>query len=142
VVMRGMSPGRPHAVLVLGVAYRPGFRDAGRSAALGVSKQLARHQNIIVNIHDPMWTAVELSPMAEAVGAGVVSPLPNTLEAYDAVLLATPHQEYLDLPAVRNLWRSGQLVLDSQGAWRHYKDRLESYGVKYRRVGEPGWVGV
>lgn len=131
---------KPRSALVLGVAYRPGFRDAGRSPGLAVAKHLAALLRPgSVTIHDPLWPAHELARMA---GLPALSgPLDDNIAAYDAVLLATPHGDYRHLP-LELFWRRGQIVLDGQGAWAQHREIFEARGVLYRQVGEPGWTDL
>ncbi len=125
---------RRPAALVLGVAYRPDFRDAGRSPGLGVARQLAKF-GAAVSVADPMWAPAELEALA---GLPVWRP-DHGLAQFDVVLLATPHTAYRDLPLDPS-WRGGQRVLDGQGAWAGYRSVFDARGVSYRRVGEPGWL--
>ncbi len=135
-VFRRLDPGE--RVAVLGISYRPGFRDAGSSPGLAITKALLA-EGVPVEVHDPMWTAEELRQMS---GAEMISPDdPEWLHGFRAVLLATPHEEYLGLPLREHIWRSGQFVLDAQGAWNGCRKLFDRYGVEYARVGDPGWLG-
>ena len=120
--------------LVLGIAYRPEFRDAGLSPGLGVAKQLDRHENVEVFVHDPMWSDDELA-LLSGMNVGSLADLGK----YDAVLLATPHEAYAELPHDDG-WREHQLVVDGQGAWAQHRKLFAQRGVCYVRVGEPGWL--
>lgn len=128
------------SVLVLGIAYRPEFRDAGLSPGLAVAQRL-KAKGIEVAVHDPMWHPAELTTMTSM---DVASDAEVSLLPFDAVLLATPHKMYLDWPADPQRWRKGQYVLDGQGAWDipEYRALFEKYGVRYVRVGKPGWLRV
>lgn len=123
------------SVVVLGIAYRPGFKDAGRSPGLRVAKELVA-RGLTVSIDDPLWTSTELTKLTGLPVAMGTLPLP----VFDAVLLATPHEEYRDWPMCADLWRPGQLVLDGQGAWAAHRERFTVMGVDYRQVGEAGWM--
>jgi UDP-N-acetyl-D-glucosamine dehydrogenase len=136
-VARAVSAWRARRILVLGVAYRPDFRDAGRSPGLAVARELARLGGE-VTVHDNLWPQEELGRLA---GSGLQATSDKFLIGYfDAVLLATPHSVYLDWPE-RLAWSPGQIVLDAQGAWVKYRDFFRAADVTYRRVGEPGWRG-
>jgi UDP-N-acetyl-D-glucosamine dehydrogenase len=127
--------------LVLGIAYRPQFRDAGRSPGLDVAKHLA-HMGVKVDVHDPMWSEQELLNMVRGYGFNIWSrQLRGQVMVYDSVLLATPHIQYRDLPGRYN-WRAGQRVLDGSGMWKAYRPYFERFGVSYHQVGEPGWLGL
>ncbi len=124
--------------LVLGVAYRPEFRDAGMSPGLGVARHL-RELGVEVAVHDPMWSPKELERIADL---RVESDgMPGRMATYDAILLATPHGMYRDWPTMARLWRPGHLVMDGQGTWAQHRAAFGAAGVRYVRVGEPGWLG-
>ncbi len=119
-------------VLVLGIAYRPEFKDAGLSPGLDVAKRLMI-RGIDVTINDPMWSNEELEKLTQ-LSVGQLSQ--NTT----AIILATPHKVYEKLPLRSSLWIKGQVVLDGFGLWAQYKDLFEQKGVRYYRVGTPGWL--
>lgn len=121
--------------LVLGVAYRPNFRDAGLSPGLGVARELLQY-GVKVTVADPMWSQEELEKLT-----GFSVQTHQHLVGFDAVLLATPHDVYQDPRAF--VWRvvGGQFVLDAQGAWAAHASLLERSGIEYKQVGTPGWLG-
>lgn len=133
-VVAGLVEARATRVAVLGIAYRPEFRDAGRSPGLRVARALAEGDIEAIAVHDPLWTPEEL---ARLTGFSTVSL--EDLPGFDAVLLATPHRAYARLPGAV-AWRSGQLVLDGSGAWAEYRELFAAGGVDYRVVGEAGWM--
>ena len=120
-------------VLVLGIAYRPGVRDAGNSSGLAVAHAL-REMGVSPRVYDPMWTADEL---AELCGVPTSGPVVDT---FDAVFLATPHAQFAH-PRAMGVWRPGQFVLDAQGAWVGEREHFAACGVTYKRIGDPGWRG-
>lgn len=130
-------------VAVLGIGYRPGFRDRGESPGLRAAAA-CRDRGFEVRVHDPLYGGAEIAmldgcrwePLELKVGAGGGA----GLEWGDAVVLATPHDEYLTLPA-KARWRPGQFVLDAQGEWAPFRQFLAAAGVRYVAVGEPGWRG-
>lgn len=123
------------SALVLGIAYRPEFRDAGLSPGLAVARRIVERGGV-VEVHDPMWTNEELAALT---GIGVAKTLTETRN-YDVILVATPHKVYRNLPDTMEL-RSGQVILDAQGSWAGYSAKFKAAGVKYRQVGSPGWRG-
>ena len=128
----------PKKVLVLGMAYRPEFRDMGLSPGLAVAKHL-HARRIFVRVHDTMWSPGELKKITGL--RGDVSLASSTMmHEFDVVLLATPHKHYHVLPSDPTLWRRGQIVLDGPGAWSDQRHAFEKYGVIYKQVGEPGWM--
>lgn len=125
----------PRRVLVLGMAYRPEFRDLGLSPGVDVARAL-RRKNIDVSIHDPLWSRGELEHLTEL----PTWPLSVAMRQFDVVLLATAHKAYLDLPTMPRMWQPGQIVLDGPGGWSEQRQRFTEMGVSYHRVGEPGWM--
>lgn len=123
--------------LVLGMAYRPDFKDAGSSPGVDIANGLVA-RGVKTMIHDPMWGADELLTMVP--GASVITDPGSCVEA-DVVLLSTPHQEYFNWPLRGEAWRKGQIVLDAQGYWNKgsFPLAFETQGVEYRQVGKPGW---
>lgn len=125
------------SALVLGVAYRPEFKDAGSSPGLAVAQRL-KVRGMRVAVHDALWTEAEL---VQLVGDTIAVPGEAVLVSeYDAVLLATPHRKYLEWPEWKSAWRPGQIVLDGQGAWAAYREVFHAAGVRYAQVGTPGWM--
>lgn len=120
-------------VLVLGIAYRPGFRDAGNSPGLAVAHAL-RDMGLSPSVYDPMWTERELETLCQ---------LPVSVPAvdgFDAVFLATPHTQ-LATPHGLGTWHAGQFVLDAQGAWAGHREHFAARAIEYKRIGDPGWLG-
>lgn len=119
--------------LVLGIGYRPGFKDAGLSPGLAIAQRL-KALGSDAAVCDPLWTDDELARLT-----GLPTRQPSRHE--DAILLATPHAEFLTLPANQSLWRAGQRVLDAQGTWKNHAPFFKSLGIEYAHVGGPGWMG-
>lgn len=126
---REIAKGRQPVCLLLGVAYRPGFRDLGLSPGLRVAQMLDNF-GAAVHLHDAVFTPDEIrhvAPYATAIDA-----VPQDGVGYDVILLSTPHQLYLDLPAT---WTRGPAVIDARGVWAQYQNRFSSYA----QVGTPDW---
>lgn len=124
------------AIVVLGIAYRPGFRDAGSSPGRDIARRcVARGARVAV--HDPLWSPAELEALTGA-GAG---PLEVLLPRAAVVLLATPHPVYAALPEEESLWAPGTVVLEAQGTWNTPASlaAFRRSGVTYTHVGRPGW---
>lgn len=113
-------------ILVIGVAYRPNFKDAGMSPGLDVARHLV-NQVCTVYVKDPMWSHDELERLS---GLNVWDS--DDYSRFDVVVLATPH-EGIYVPA----FKEGQIIVDAQGAWKKYEKNF----FKYVRIGEPGWLG-
>jgi nucleotide sugar dehydrogenase len=113
-------------VLVLGLAYRGGVKEAELSSALLVAEAL-QHKGAKVLVHDPLFTAAEI----EALGL-TASPLPPEVEV-DAVVLQAGHSEYasLDFAALRGC----RAVLDGRGFFEASK--VEAAGLRYVAIGRP-----
>ncbi len=118
--------------VILGIAYRPEFRDAGLSPGLDVAKRLMV-RGIDVTVNDPMWSNEELEKLTQL-------PVGEISHYTSAIILATPHKAYEKLPLRSNLWIKGQVVLDGFGLWAQYKDLFEQKGIRYYQVGTPGWL--
>lgn len=120
-------------VLVLGIAYRPGFRDAGNSSGLAVAHAL-REMGLSPSVYDPMWTPQELETMCQLPASAAA------VDTFDAVFLATPHAQLAN-PRDVGIWHRGQFVLDAQGAWGAHRDHFVELEIEYKRIGDPGWLG-
>lgn len=120
---------RPAALL--GVAYRPEFKDAGMSPGLRLAKRLGA--SVPVSIHDPMWTTDELA------GFGFPAISLDDAVKQDIVVLITPHKRYVDLPETVP-FKGNQVIFDAHGTWADYKDIFQAQGSLYIQVGTPGWI--
>lgn len=128
---------------ILGIAYRPGFRDMGLSPGLDVARQL-KTMGYDVAIDDPMWTPKEL----EALGFGHWETRDRSIPGEvacadwaDVVILATPHKEFLDEKLLSEL-KSNVILIDAQGALRSKAGWLALQEIHYIQVGGPGWTGA
>lgn len=128
----------PRTALVLGVAYRADFRDAGRSPGLAVAREI-HAAGVPVDVHDPLWPMAALNALAEPIPATNEAAVGEFLADYDVVVLATPHAAYLDLPRLTTAWRERQVVIDATGAWASERATFAARRVSYRQVGTPGW---
>lgn len=118
-------------ILIMGISYCPNFSDFGYSAGLAIAKLCKEQTDTYIN--DPIVSHETLAK---------VTKLPFTSLSKDmkCILLATGHDAYKDLPLNIDLWEKGQYVLDATGLWEQYRGVLTSYGIKYIRVGEKGWM--
>lgn len=122
----------PASVLVLGVAYRPNFKDAGSSPGLRVAKALW-NDGYHVFVNDPMWSGDELAELSRL-------PVFSGGRPVDVVLLATPHDVYTkNTTMLHEQAGRARFVLDAQGAWKEHRALFKEKGVEYICVGEPGW---
>ncbi len=113
-------------VLILGLAYRGGVKEAELSSALLVADALRQHGAHVL-VHDPLFTPDEMS----AYGLED-SPLPPSVPV-DAVVLQAAHPEYasLDYGAIPGC----KAVLDGRGALD--AAAIRDAGLKYIAIGRP-----
>jgi UDP-N-acetyl-D-glucosamine dehydrogenase len=127
--------GEEGSILVLGLGYRPDFKDTGLSSGLQIAQMLSRRQHLPVIVHDPLFTPEEVKSQFSL----NMIPLDNLdWGSIKIILLATPHSSYLTLPLLV-AWKSGQYILDAQGQWRQYTDQFVNRGVEYHIVGGKNW---
>ncbi len=112
-------------VLILGLAYRGGVKEAELSSALLVAEAL-RHRGARVLVHDPLFSWSEI----ESLGL-TPSSLPPT--HIDAIVLQAGHEEYasLDFAALKGC----RAVLDGRGFFDMSK--VEAAGLRYVAIGRP-----
>ncbi len=103
-------------ILLLGATFKENVKDIRNSKVADLYQELAAYC-VAVDIIDPHASPEE---MHEEYGI-TLSPAPSG--RYDAVILATPHKEYLAMPwaEIEALLQPTALVGDLKGAW---KDRL------------------
>jgi nucleotide sugar dehydrogenase len=113
-------------VLVLGLAYRGGVKEAELSSALLVAEAL-RHKGAKVLVHDPLFTSSEI----EALGLTATSLPPEG--AVDAIILQAGHKEYaaLDFATLKGC----RAVLDGRAFFDASK--VEAAGLRYVAIGRP-----
>lgn len=119
-------------VCILGIGYRPEFKDAGLSPGLEIAIRMKK-MGLDVGVWDPLWSDEELSELTNL-------PVRKPSNQDKAILLATPHKNFVTLPNDNNIWKSGQFVLDGQGAWIEHKTNFEDKGIIYKQVGMSGWL--
>ncbi|QLH76895.1 nucleotide sugar dehydrogenase [Halosimplex rubrum] len=115
-------------VLVLGLAYKPGVGDIRTSPVEDTIEKLQSYDVEVIG-HDPRADA---QIVRDRFGIEVQD-IPS-FDGVDAILLATPHEEYLDLEYTDLMHRMSEnpLVIDVMG---DLNGRLaDSDSVDYRRV--------
>jgi nucleotide sugar dehydrogenase len=112
-------------VLILGLAYRGGVKEAELSSALLVAEAL-RHKGASVLVHDPLFTAAEITALG-------LTPSELPPAEVDAVILQAGHKDYsaLDFATLKGCWA----VLDGRGFFE--ADRVERAGMRYVTIGQP-----
>ncbi len=124
------------SVLLLGLSYRPKLRDIGCSPSLAIARLIRQWApERLIAFSDPLFTDDEIVKITGF-------PAGNLDNHWDSVLLATPHEEFINLPENRDFWRKGQYAIDASGHWAKYKNMLLQRGVRYIQLGRPGWMGT
>ena len=111
-------------VLILGLAYRGGVKEATLSSTLLLAKELTR-RGARVEVHDPLFSDVEVRGYGLEPGS-----LPPS-GAVDAVVMQAAHPEYRELD-VESLG-GARVFLDGRGASE--RARFEAAGVRYIAIG-------
>jgi nucleotide sugar dehydrogenase len=113
-------------VLILGLAYRGGVKEAELSSALLVAESL-RHHGARVLVNDSLFSDQEIRSHGLE-----PSPCPPSLPV-DAVVLQAAHPEYagLDYAGIPGC----RAVLDGRGALK--RETIEDAGLRYLAIGEP-----
>ncbi|WP_265110954.1 nucleotide sugar dehydrogenase [Halosolutus halophilus] len=119
---------RESRVLVLGLSYKPGVGDIRSSKVVDVVDALQEY-DVDVAGFDPF---ADDEAVRDAFGIEVQETL--SFEGYDAVVLATPHAEFvdLDLEAVASEVEASPALIDVTGAIEE-SDAVEA-GFVYRRL--------
>ena len=115
---------RDRTVLILGLAYRGGVKEATLSSTLLIAQALeARGAQALV--HDPLFTAAEI----EALGLRPGSVPAET--PVDALVLQAAHPEYAELDL--SAFEGCRVFLDGRGAFD--RGRVEAAGMRYLAIG-------
>lgn len=111
VAARGAASARPR-VLVLGLAFKENCGDLRNTRVVDIVAELKAF-GAHVDVHDPRVDATEA--LREHGYALVAAPQAG---AYDAVVLAVPHREFLDAgaDAIRAYGHAGAVLYDVKGA--------------------------
>ncbi|MGH2588121.1 MAG: nucleotide sugar dehydrogenase [Dehalococcoidia bacterium] len=117
---------RDRRVLVLGLTYRPGVKEAAYSPALTLIRELER-RGADCRGHDPLLTPEEIARL------GVAPATPDGGEPFDLVVIHTADSAYagLDVREIPGL----QAVLDCAGALD--PARVAQAGAQYLAIGRP-----
>ena len=111
-------------VLILGLSYRGGVKEATLSSALLVAAAL-RSRGAGVRVHDPLFSPEEIAAL------GLESGVLPTVGPIDAVIVQAAHPEYreLDLACLDGC----RVFLDGRGAFD--RERVEAAGLRYIAIG-------
>ena len=113
-------------VLILGLAYRGGVKEATLSSAILVAAE-ARRRGARVLVHDPLFSDAEMASY------GLQGTALPPSEPVAAVVLQAMHDEYalLDLATLKG----ARVFLDGRGAFE--RGRVEAARMKYLAIGTP-----
>jgi len=115
-------------VLLLGVAYRPGVADTRSSPSESFYRSAAA-SGATVTCHDPLvaeWPELRLRVLHEL-------PPPHD---FDAVVLAVPHQAYLELDLAEWVGDARPVILDASNVLdRTKRTRLRRLGCRVESIG-------
>jgi UDP-N-acetyl-D-glucosamine dehydrogenase len=99
-------------ILLLGIAYKKNVDDMRESPSLRLI-ELIEHRGGSVDFHDPFIPVIPVTREHAALAGRRSQPLtPETIAAYDAVLIATDH-DAVDYPMIVH---NAKLVLDTRNA--------------------------
>jgi len=113
-------------VLILGLAYRGGVKEAELSSALLVADAL-RHRGADVLVQDPLFSDAEIAMLGLK-----ATPLPPK-RPVDAVVLQAGHKEYADLDFAA--LKGCRVLLDGRAFFDASK--VEAEGLRYLAIGRP-----
>lgn len=115
-------------VFLLGLSYKPGVGDVRSSIVDSTIEKLQAYGVTVVG-HDP---CADDETIREEFEITVHEDL--SFEGIDGILLATPHEEYLELDfgAVAREMEPDPLLVDVEGAVD--RERLEDLTIEYRRL--------
>jgi nucleotide sugar dehydrogenase len=120
---------------ILGLSYTAGTKVWSHSPTIAIAATL-RDRGVEVKVHDPYYAEEEIRRI---VGAEAFS-FPDGLGEFDAVLVATAHDEYRTLSAEMILESLTQcrLILDDAGLWAEID--FAPRGIEYHQAGDRDWL--
>lgn len=115
-------------VAILGLSYAPDVFMVNGSTSLAIAEHL-RRQGHQVFVHDPLLDPAEI----DASSGFFPFEYPSGLGSMDAVIVATPHTQYLDLPQRLAECSNPPLIIDNFGT---FKVAAAAAGLRYLSVGD------
>jgi nucleotide sugar dehydrogenase len=112
------------AVIILGLAYRGGVKEATLSSTLLLAQELTR-RGARVTVHDPLFDDAEIR------GHGLEPASLPAVGAIDAVVLQAAHPEYRELDVTQ--LGGAKVFLDGRGS--SDRARFEAGGIHYIAIG-------
>lgn len=125
------------SVGILGICYKGDLKVHTLSPALAIIKRL-RQAGLEVKTHDPYYQTQEL---LEITGCQSFC-YPNDLAQFEALILIPDHRLYAQTPnhlILQNL-TPGAIIVDNLGVWAKHRDRFQTQGFQYRKIGDPDWT--
>ena len=119
-------------ILILGLGFRPQVKEHIYSTAFLLRDEL-RQRGAEVRLHDPLYSAEEITACGFVPGSLEDSPAP------EVIVLNTAHADYaaLDFPALAK--RGVQVIVDGRNAWD--PETVRQAGLNYLGVGRPASSG-
>jgi nucleotide sugar dehydrogenase len=126
------------AVGILGVSYKGDLKVHVLSPAIPIIDYLRRKTSLTVRVHDPYYAPREVRDLF---GVEWFS-LNGDLALFDVIIMVTDHKIFRRYPAQKLLetLKSGALIVDNYGIWAHYRKYFLEKGIRYYKIGDPGWT--
>jgi UDPglucose 6-dehydrogenase/GDP-mannose 6-dehydrogenase len=114
-------------VAVLGLAFKPGTSDVRESPAFPIMRRLAE-RGAVLTAYDPVAVEEARAVFADS-AVRYCRDLASALDSVDAVVVVTPWDEFLPVPAMLRAQASSPVLVDCRGAFeRHAVSRYEAIG--------------
>ena len=123
---------------VMGISYKGDLKVHTLSPTLRIVERLKQNPDIQVLVNDPYYTADEIKSLL-----GVEQfDFTKSLNTFEAIVLVSDHKVYGRYPLTSLLKeiKKGCIIIDNYGIWKKHSKALHEVGIKYYRVGDPGWT--
>jgi hypothetical protein len=135
-IAASLKPG--DRICVLGICYRGDIRVVIESPHLKLAGALLT-EGIKISIHDPYYSSEEIARISGACSLD----LPDEIKNFKFIYVGSNHKGYIDnREAIVSNIQSGATILDNQGIWCDMANEFASRGIRYFRVGSPGWLSL
>ena len=112
-------------VLILGLSFRPGVKEASYSPAFGLADEVKRLGGR-VEVHDPLFSDDEIRSLGLE---------PGRIGGQHVLVLNTAHEQYRDLDFHDLAVTGVKVVVDGRNLWEG--EDIRSAGIRYLGVGGP-----
>jgi nucleotide sugar dehydrogenase len=109
-------------VLILGLGFRPGVKEASHSPSLMLYKELHTRGASEVAVADPLFNEKEMKDLGLVLGE-------LSGRDWDMVILVTAHDEFLNISGAQLEGAGVKVFVDGRNAIE--RDSIESVGVRY-----------